>query len=103
MNPRIFVVALSLVLSVLSADASFDYITVPPGADPSVSAEDGGNGFEKIAQSLGYQTHSFSDEDLKFFGDKRAVKTLVKALGDDGEDVRYAAKKALEKLGHELE
>ena len=36
-------------------------------------------------------------------GDKRAVKTLVKALRDDGEDVRYAAKKALEKLGHELE
>ena len=42
MNPRIFVASLSLILSVLSADASFDYITVPPGADPSVSAEDGG-------------------------------------------------------------
>ena len=42
-------------------------------------------------------------EALGKLGDKRAVKTLVKALGDDGEDVRYAAKKALEKLGHELE
>ncbi len=29
--------------------AEFDYVTIPPGADPSVSAEDGGNGFEKIA------------------------------------------------------
>ena len=35
--------------------------------------------------------------------DKRAVKTLVKALGDDDEDVRDDAKKALKKLGHEVE
>ena len=37
---------ISLTLSHLFAE--FDYVTVPPGADPSVSAEDGGNGFDKI-------------------------------------------------------
>ena len=41
---------LSLTLSILSAE--FDYVTVSPGADPSVSAEDGGNGFEDIATSF---------------------------------------------------
>jgi len=54
--------------------AEFDYVTLPPGADPSISAEDGGNGFEKIAASLGYQTQSFTGEDIKFFGDEKAVK-----------------------------
>jgi len=33
-----------------------------------------GNGFEKIAVSLGYQTHLFTDKDIKFFGDEKAVK-----------------------------
>ena len=66
---------ISLVLLIFSVlFAEFDYVTLPPGADPSVSAEDGGNGFEKIAESLGYQTQSFSGEDIKFFGDKKAVK-----------------------------
>ncbi len=59
-------------LSYLSAQ--FDYVTVPPGADPLVSAEDGGGGFENIAASLGYQTHTFTAEDIKFFGDESAVK-----------------------------
>ena len=39
-------IIISLTLSHLFAE--FDYVTVPPGADPSVSAEDGGNGFEEI-------------------------------------------------------
>ena len=54
--------------------AQFDYITILPGADPSVSAEDGGNRFEEIAESLGYQTANFTVEDLKYFGDQKAVK-----------------------------
>jgi len=54
--------------------AEFDYITIPPGADPSISTEDGGNGFENIAESLGYQTHIFTEEEIKYFGDKKAVK-----------------------------
>jgi microcin C transport system substrate-binding protein len=54
--------------------AEFDYVTIPTGADPSISAEDGGNGFEKIAESIGYQTADFTDEDLKYFGDPKAVK-----------------------------
>ncbi len=66
------ITSILLIFSFLSAE--FDYVTIPPGADPAVSAEDGGNGFEKIAASLGYQTHLFTDEDIKFFGDEKAVK-----------------------------
>ena len=66
------ITSILLIFSFLSAE--FDYVTIPPGADPTVSAEDGGNGFEKIAASLGYQTHLFTDEDIKFFGDEKAVK-----------------------------
>ncbi len=60
------------ILTLLKAD--FDYVATPPGADPSVSAEDGGNGFEKIASSLGYQTHIFTNDEIKFFGSKNAKK-----------------------------
>ena len=66
------ILILSLTLSILSAE--FDYVVVPPGADPSVSAEDGGNGFDKIASSLGYQTLIFTENDIKYFGDKKALK-----------------------------
>ena len=66
---------ISLVLLIFSfLSAEFDYVTIPPGADPSVSAEDGGNGFEKIAESLGYVTSEYSEEDLKYFGDSNAKK-----------------------------
>ena len=40
----------------------------------AVSPKDGGPGFEKIAKNLGYVTYEFSDDELKFFGDPRAVK-----------------------------
>jgi len=63
---------ISLTLSHLHAE--FDYVTIPPGADPSISAEDGGNGFDKIASSLGYQTHIFSEDEIKYFGSDKAVK-----------------------------
>ena len=33
-----------------------------------------GNGFEKIAESLGYVTSEYSEEDLKYFGDSNAKK-----------------------------
>ena len=66
---------ISLVLLIFSfLFAEFDYVTIPPGADPSVSAEDGGNGFEEISESLGYQTANFTDDNLKYFGDQKAVK-----------------------------
>ncbi len=42
------------------------------GADSSVPAELGGPGFERIADSLGFQTYTPSPEELPFFGDPRA-------------------------------
>ena len=69
------ILIISLTFSHLSAE--FDYVTVPPGADPTVSAEDGGTGFEEIAASLGYTTHTFTQEDLQFFGDEKAIKVGI--------------------------
>ncbi|MBC8256503.1 MAG: hypothetical protein H8E85_04260 [Candidatus Marinimicrobia bacterium] len=66
------ITSIIFIFSFLSAE--FDYVNVPPGADPTVSAEDGGNGFEKIAESLGYETQYFSGDDVKFFGDENAAK-----------------------------
>ena len=66
------ITSILLIFSFLSAE--FDYVTIPPGADSSISAEDGGNGFENIAKSLGYTTLELTSEDEKFFGDPRAVK-----------------------------
>ena len=66
---------ISLVLLIFSfLFAEFDYVTIPPGADPSISAEDGGNGFEEISETIGYHTAKFRDDDLKYFGDSKAVK-----------------------------
>ena len=44
------------------------------GADPSVSAELGGAGFEKIAKKLGYETYVISKDEQIYFGDPRAKK-----------------------------
>ena len=49
-------------------------ITTSQGADPSVSAEMGGQGFEGVASNLGYQTYIIKPEEEIFFGDPRAVK-----------------------------
>ena len=38
------------------------------------SAENGGYGFEEIAESLGYETYVWSEKDGTFFGDPNAVK-----------------------------
>ena len=40
---------------------------------------------------------------LGSIGDARAIGPLIEALSDDMEDVREAAKKALRRLGHEVE
>ncbi len=53
---------------------SADSKNVSQGEDLNVSAELGGSGFEAIAESLGYQTYIPDEEDLKYFGDPRAVK-----------------------------
>ena len=42
--------------------------------DVSTSAEQGGYGFEKVAESLGYKTYVLSEKDGTFFGDPNAVK-----------------------------
>ena len=46
---------------------------------------------------------SFAAYTLGEIGVTRAVKPLIKALGDDNSKVRGAAKEALRKLGHEVE
>jgi microcin C transport system substrate-binding protein len=46
----------------------------PPGADPSVSAEMGGNGFEKIAADSGWNAGNLPAEDFKYIADTSAVK-----------------------------
>jgi len=47
-------------------------IDTPPGADPSVPDTLGGNGFEKIAESMGYKTYVPTEEDIKLFADPNA-------------------------------
>lgn len=46
----------------------------PPGADPSVPAELGGNGFEKIAADSGWQTGSYTPEEYRNVADTNAKK-----------------------------
>ena len=55
--------------SVISAE---NKVTV--SKDNSTPAEQGGYGFEAIAEKLGYQTYTFSEKDGNFFGDPNAVK-----------------------------
>ena len=51
-----------------------DTFNVPPGADPDVSAEEGGNGFEEIAEAEGWESGSISEEDLRLTASPRATK-----------------------------
>ena len=55
-------------------DPTDKIVDLPAGADPAVSAEEGGAGFEEIAAGLGYQTYVPAPEDMKYFGDPRAKK-----------------------------
>lgn len=56
-----------------SAATPWKTIDTPPGADPSVSAELGGNGFEEVAESLGFVTYVPKPEEQVLFGDPKAV------------------------------
>ncbi|KXK57749.1 MAG: ABC transporter substrate-binding protein [Chlorobi bacterium] len=51
-----------------------DKFKVPPGADPSVSAELGGNGFEKIAADSGWKTGTITPEQMRYIADTNAKK-----------------------------
>jgi microcin C transport system substrate-binding protein len=48
-------------------------VETPPGADPSVPDSLGGNGFEKIAESMGFLTYTPIEDEKKYFGDPRAT------------------------------
>jgi len=102
---------LSIILCLNYLSAELDYVLVPPGADPSISAEDGGNGFENIAESIGYQTANFTDDDLIYFGDPKAVKggTLrdkgtryPATLRTFGKESNYVENTTIEKLCYEV-
>ncbi len=56
------------------AITSEDKFKVPPGADPSVPAELGGGGFEKIAADSGWQTSSIPEDQIKYISDQNAKK-----------------------------
>ena len=51
-----------------------DTFNIAPGADPAVPAQEGGAGFEEIAEAEGWQTGSLTDEQLKLIGDPNATK-----------------------------
>lgn len=51
--------------NVSSAATPWHKVDTPPGADPSVPDSLGGNGFEAIAQQLGFQTYTMTDEDKR--------------------------------------
>ena len=42
--------------------------------DSTTPAEKGGYGFEKLAESLGYETYVWSEKDGTYFGDPRSKK-----------------------------
>jgi ABC-type transport system substrate-binding protein len=48
-------------------------VDTQPGADPSVPDSLGGNGFEKIAESMGFLTYTPIEDEKKYFGDPRAT------------------------------
>jgi microcin C transport system substrate-binding protein len=47
---------------------------VPPGADPSVSAEMGGSGFEKFAADSGWQTSTLTAEQFRYIANPEAKR-----------------------------
>ena len=51
-----------------------DKFNVAPGADPSVSAEDGGTGFEEIAEDQGWKTNKLNDDQIKLVVDPNACR-----------------------------
>lgn len=53
-----------------------------PGADPSIPDTLGGNGFEKVAESMGFVTYVIKPEEMKYYGDERAVKGGEITIGE---------------------
>lgn len=51
-----------------------DKFKVPPGADPSVPADQGGNGFDDIAAAQGWKTGTLTEEQFKLIADENAKK-----------------------------
>ena len=49
-----------------------EYELVPK--DTMTKPEDGGYGFENIAESMGFETYTFTEEDYKYFGHPDAEK-----------------------------
>ena len=49
-----------------------EYELVPK--DTLTKPEDGGYGFENIAESMGFETYTFTEEDYKYFGHPDAQK-----------------------------
>ncbi|MDB5036317.1 MAG: Peptide/nickel transport system substrate-binding protein [Chlorobi bacterium] len=56
------------------AIATEDKFKVPAGADPTISAELGGSGFEKIAAQSGWQTSSLTPDQFRYIADTNAKK-----------------------------
>ena len=55
-----------------TSQALINYDMVPK--DTLTSPVDGGYGFEEVAESLGFETYKFTDEDYKFYGSPDAKK-----------------------------
>ena len=73
----------------------------------AVSPEDGGPGFEKIAKKLGYTTYEYTEKDMKFLGDPRAVKggtlrhitsRFPATLRTDGQNANYVENSTIDPL-----
>jgi len=71
--------AKSITIPELQKKAVKTAATVSP-KDTVTQPEEGGYGFENIATKLGYKTHQVPQNELKYFGDSRAVKGGILSL-----------------------
>ena len=55
-----------------SSQSNIKYEIIPK--DTLTKPEDGGYGFEDVAESMGFETYVFTEDDYKYFGDPRAKK-----------------------------
>ena len=55
-----------------SSQSNIKYEITPK--DTLTKPEDGGYGFEDVAESMGFETYVFTEDDYKYFGDSRAKK-----------------------------
>ncbi|MCF7801151.1 MAG: extracellular solute-binding protein [Candidatus Marinimicrobia bacterium] len=80
----------------------------PP--DTVTSAEEGGYGFDKVAEDLGFTTYKIPQDELQYFGDPRAVKggvltTIVSrfpaTMRTEGQNANYVENSTLAGLLYE--